>query len=394
MAPAEALQRACRDAISSWHARDGAKEETMGRFAQGVVAATIALVAIFATWPTLQRLFLAADTPREITPRGDLTLGERSTIELFRRLSPSVVHVSVEPRDRRFRQRGEDNGEGQATGTGFVWDGAGHIVTNDHVVGAGGQIRIRLAGGEVLPATVVGRAPNQDLAVLRLGRAATLPPPIPVGTSADLQVGQFVLAIGNPFGLDQTLTTGVVSALRRRLPTDQGREISDVIQTDAAINPGNSGGPLIDSAGRLIGVNTAIYSPSGASAGIGFAVPVDTVNRIVPQLIRNGRVPTAAIGVRIADEAQAARLGVEGLIVLQPIPGSPAQTAGLRGVDMRTGELGDVILAAGERPVRRLADLSAALEEVGVGRNVRLTILRDGRRMNVEVGVADMGPGR
>lgn len=366
----------------------------MGRFAQGVVAATIVLVAFFAAWPTVQRFFLAADQPRAIEPRGDLTLGERTTIDLFRRVSPSVVHVSVEPRDRRFRQRQDEDGAGQSTGTGFVWDGAGHVVTNDHVVGQGGTIRIRLASGDVLPATIVGRAPNHDLAVLRLGRAATLPPPIPVGSSGDLQVGQAVLAIGNPFGLDQTLTTGVISALRRRLPTDQGREISDVIQTDAAINPGNSGGPLLDSAGRLIGVNTAIYSPSGASAGIGFAVPVDTVNRIVPQLIRDGRVPTPAIGVRIADESQAARLGVEGLIVLQPIPGSPAQSAGLRGVDMRTGELGDIILAAGDRPVRRLADLSAALESAGVGRTVRLTIMRDGRRMTVDVGVADMGPGR
>jgi 2-alkenal reductase len=361
----------------------------MDRFSRIVILVLIAVLAAFAAEPYLSRLFYAAETPRAIAPRADLAAAERSTIDLFRRVSPSVVYVFAEPRGRRFSPDSEGEA-GQASGTGFVWDQAGHIVTNNHVIEGAGSVRIRLASGETLPATVVGRAPNYDLAVLRLGRTANLPPPIPVGASGDLQVGQSVFAIGNPFGLDQTLTTGVISALRRRLPTEQGREISDVIQTDAAINPGNSGGPLLDSSGRLIGVNTAIYSPSGASAGIGFAVPVDSVNRVVPQLIRSGRVPVAGIGVLIGDERTATQYGIEGLVVVRTVRGSPAERAGLRGVDPGTGELGDVIVAANGQPVRRLADLSAVLERAGVGATVSLTVQRNGRRVNVDVQVSDV----
>ena len=204
-------------------------------------------------------------------------------------------------------------------------------------------------------------------------------------------MGQFVFAIGNPFGLDQTLTTGIVSALQRRLPTSEGREIADVIQTDAAINPGNSGGPLLDSAGRLIGVNTAIFSPSGASAGIGFAIPVDVVNRVVPQLIANGRMPTPGIGIIAAAEAAAARVGIEGVVVVRVLPGSPAQRAGVRGIDPQTGEIGDVIVAVNDKPVRRLSDLIQALEETGVGQNIQLAVERHGRTMTLLVNVADTG---
>jgi 2-alkenal reductase len=243
----------------------------------------------------------------------------------------------------------------------------------------------------VVSAEVVGTAPNYDLAVLRMGRVRQPPPPVLVGTSADLKVGQATYAIGNPFGLDQTLTTGVISALQRRLPTAEGREIADVIQTDAAINPGNSGGPLLDSAGRLIGVNTAIFSPSGAFAGIGFAIPVDVVNRVVPQLIRQGRMPTPGIGIIAGQEAAAAQLGIEGVVILRTLPGSPAEQAGLRGVDLQSGRLGDVIVEANGRPVRRLADLTRALEDIGVGQPVELTIERDGRRAAVRVDVADIG---
>jgi 2-alkenal reductase len=224
-----------------------------------------------------------------------------------------------------------------------------------------------------------------------MGRVRQPPPPVLVGTSADLKVGQATYAIGNPFGLDQTLTTGVISALQRRLPTAEGREIADVIQTDAAINPGNSGGPLLDSAGRLIGVNTAIFSPSGAFAGIGFAIPVDVVNRVVPQLIREGRMPTPGIGIIAGQEAAAAQLGIEGVVILRTLPGSPAEQAGLRGVDLQSGRLGDVIVEANGRPVRRLADLTRALEDIGVGQPVELTIERNGRRAAVRVDVADIG---
>jgi 2-alkenal reductase len=350
--------------------------------------AVTALLAAFVFEPYVARYFYAAETPRAVTPRGDLTPAEQSTIELFRRTSPSVVHVFAQASRGAL---GPDGGQGAQTGTGFVWDAAGHVVTNNHVVQGANALQIRLANGEIVGATLVGRAPNYDLAVLRLGRVTRAPPPLPVGSSADLQVGQAVFAIGNPFGLDQTLTTGVISALQRRLPTNEGREVADVIQTDAAINPGNSGGPLLDSAGRLIGVNTAIYSPSGASAGIGFAIPVDVVNRVVPDLIRTGRVPTPGIGILIADESAVARLGIEGVVIVGTQRGSSAQRAGLEGIDRATGELGDVIVGAEGEPVRRLADLVRVLQRVGVGRTVRLTVERDGRRRQVDVAVADIG---
>jgi 2-alkenal reductase len=221
-----------------------------------------------------------------------------------------------------------------------------------------------------------------------------LPPPISVGGSSDLKVGQAAFAIGNPFGLDQSLTTGIISALKRRLPTSGGREISNVIQTDAAINPGNSGGPLLDSAGRLIGVNTAIYSPSGSNAGIGFAIPVDIVNRVVPELIRNGRVPTPGIGFVAADESVATRLGVQGVIVVRTVPGSPAERAGLRGVNEGARNLGDVIVGVNGKPVRRLADLTDELELVGVGKSVDIALNRGGTKDSVTVNVTDVSPPR
>ncbi len=218
-----------------------------------------------------------------------------------------------------------------------------------------------------------------------------LPPPIAIGTSDDLKVGQWVFAIGNPFGLDQSLTTGIISALKRRLPTSGGREITNVIQTDAAINPGNSGGPLLDSAGRVIGVNTAILSPSGTNAGIGFAIPIDSVNRVVPELIRRGSVPTPGIGIVAASEAVAARAGVQGVVIVRTSPGSSAARAGLRGMDPNTGKPGDVIVALDGKPVRGLADLIQELERVGVGKRVTLTVQRDGREIPVEVEVMDIG---
>jgi 2-alkenal reductase len=272
-----------------------------------------------------------------------------------------------------------------------VWDGAGHIVTNDHVVQGAGILAVRFASGQVLRAQIVGVAPNYDLAVLRVDNTRSLPPPLAIGTSADLKVGQYVYAIGNPFGLDQTLTTGIISALNRRLPTSAGREISNVIQTDAAINPGNSGGPLLDSAGRVIGVNTAILSPSGTSAGIGFAIPIDAVNRVAPELIGRGYVPTPGIGIVAANEAAATRAGVDGVVILRTAPGSPAERAGLRGMDQATGKPGDVIVGVNGKPVRRLGDFIQELERTGVGKKLTLAIKRDGRDMSIEVDVMDVG---
>jgi 2-alkenal reductase len=326
---------------------------------------------------------------RAIEPRGELAAVERTTIEIFERVAPSVVQVLG--RRRGNLSFSEDDGSGLATGTGFIWDGAGHVVTNDHVVNAAAAIAVRLATGEVVEANVVGLAPNYDLAVIRIRRAKQLPPAVALGTSADLKVGQAAFAIGNPFGLDQSLTTGIISALKRRLPTNGGREISNVIQTDAAINPGNSGGPLLDSAGRLIGVNTAILSPSGSNAGIGFAIPVDIVNRVVPELIRNGRVPIPGIGIAAVGEAAATRLGIEGVVIMRTAPGSPAERAGLRGVDPSNGSIGDVIVQANGKPVHRLVDLTDELERIGVGTTIRLTVKRGSQTRELDIAVVDVG---
>ena len=263
-------------------------------------------------------------------------------------------------------------------------------MTNNHVVADTDELAVRLASGQVLRAQLVGTAPNYDLAVVRVEATHDLPPPIAIGTSDDLKVGQLAFAIGNPFGLDQSLTTGVISALKRHLPTSAGREIANVIQTDAAINPGNSGGPLLDSAGRVIGVNTAILSPSGTSAGIGFAIPIDVVNRVVPQIIGKGHVPTPGIGIVAANEAAATRAGVEGVAVVRTSPGSPAERAGLVGVDPGGG-LGDMIVAVNDKPVHRLPDLIDELERVGVGNKVTLRVKRGGQERSVEVEVVDIG---
>ncbi|TXN49033.1 trypsin-like serine protease [Methylobacterium sp. WL18] len=367
-----------------------------------VLAAVLVLLALYVAQPYVQALLYAAETPRAVTARGDLAQSETATIALFERASPSVVHVFAQSAatGRDLLDADDEGGEqgGTQTGTGFVWDGAGHVVTNTHVVQnaaqSGGSVSVRMSDGEVVSATLVGLAPSYDLAVLRLGRVAKMPPPLAIGTSADLKVGQSTFAIGNPFGLDHTLTTGVISAVRRRMPTSAGRELSGVIQTDAAINPGNSGGPLLDSAGRLIGVNTAIVSPSGASAGIGFAIPVDVVNRVVPELIRVGRVRNPGIGIIAAQEAAAARLGIDGVVVLRVLPGSPASQAGLRGVDPQSGGLGDVIVAADDRPIHRLADLTAEIEEAGLGAAINLKVVRDGRIRQVRITTADVAENR
>jgi 2-alkenal reductase len=320
---------------------------------------------------------------RTITARGGLAENERATIELFQNAAPSVALVL---------SRAPTFGGGRTevgAGTGFIWDTAGHLVTNNHVVQSP-EILVRTPTGEDIPATVVGRAPQYDIAVLRLART-TEAPPLALGTSSDLLVGQSVFAIGNPFGLDQTLTSGIVSAVERNLPTGDGREIAGVIQTDAAINPGNSGGPLLDSAGRVIGMNTAIYSPSGAYAGVGFAVPIDTIARVVPLLIANGRAPVAGIGILAADPRVGAQLGVDGVLVWRTIPGGAAAGAGLRGTDPQSGVLGDVIVAVNGEPVENLAELTTALDRVGVGNVARLTLRRGDQNRDVEITVEDIG---
>ena len=357
------------------------------RFLRAVLLVLLALVLVVLARPYIDHALFAAKAPRPIEARGDLAQIERLTIDIFARASPSVVQIASRG-GGTAAQLGNQNEV--RSGSGFVWDRAGNVVTNNHVVENAQNLRVRLSSGQVTRAEVVGTAPSYDLAVIRLQGAGALPPPLAVGSSADLKVGQFAYAIGNPFGLDETLTTGVISALKRRLPTSGGREISGAIQTDAPINPGNSGGPLLDSAGRLIGVNTAIFSPSGSNAGVGFAIPVDVVNRIVPELISRGSVATPGIGIEAANEAIAARLGVDGIVVVRTMPGSPAQRAGIRGVDLNRDTLGDVIVSANGTPVHKLTDLVDQLEKVGVGHKVQLTLRQGDQTRTVDVDVVDI----
>jgi S1-C subfamily serine protease len=352
-----------------------------------IIAAAFAALLLVVTAVKVQHAPWATPSARAVEQRGPLSEAERATIDIFERVSPSVVQVAV--RSAATPLMGEE-AQGGASGTGFVWDRDGHLVTNNHVVANGGEIAVRFASGEVARVDLIGTAPNYDLAVLRIRSVRELAPQVALGSSTDLKVGQSAFAIGNPFGLDQSMTSGIISALKRRLPTHGGREIANVIQTDAAINPGNSGGPLLDSAGRLIGVTTAIISPSGSNAGIGFAVPVDVVNRIVPELIRNGRVPTPGIGIVAASEDVSTRLGAQGVIVVRTAPGSPAEQAGIRGVNLSTGTVGDIITAVEGKPVRRLSDLTDALEQAGAGKTVRLTVKRDSDTRDINVGIIDI----
>ncbi len=327
--------------------------------------------------------------PRVPTSRPALQTDELQTTELFRTLSPSVVFITTKLKqsDVFGREVGEVD---VGTGSGFVWDNDGHIVTNFHVIKDANSAKIAFSDDAVYDAELVGVAREHDLAVLRIKPKSSITP-IPVGTSADLLVGQKVYAIGNPFGLDHTLTTGIVSALGRTIRSESRQPIENVIQTDAAINPGNSGGPLLDSAGRLIGVNTAIFSPSGASSGIGFAVPVDTVNRIVPQLIRYGMVDRAALGVTLSDDLSkrfGARLGVQGAVIVQVLPSSAAEAGGLRGTTrLSDGSLrvGDIILSIDDKPVHNSDQMYLVLERHQPGNTVNVSYWREGETYSKKI---------
>jgi S1-C subfamily serine protease len=346
------------------------------------LAVAIILVLQFLPWAEHYLIRLTAE-PRTVTPRGDLAADERTTIAIFEHASPSVVYIStttrlIDPWTRNVLQ------EAKGTGSGLIWDDLGHVVTNYHVIEEASTARVRLNDGRSYHAALVGASPGHDLAVLRISVAFDRPPPVPIGSSADLKVGQQVFAIGNPFGLDYTLTTGIISALDRALSEGGGVTIEHLIQTDAAINPGNSGGPLLDSAGRLIGINTAIYSPSGAYAGIGFAVPVDTVNRVVPELVAYGRYRRPSLGISVDEDLNRAitrRLGVQGVLVLKVEAGSSAQAAGLKATRLNAdGTLipGDIIQAVDDKPVSGINQLLGVLGDYHIGDEVRLSIWRDG----------------
>ena len=325
--------------------------------------------------------------PRAVAPRGPLLEAEKSMVALFEQAAPSVAYITTERVERTGLFTA---GVAQGAGSAFVWDGAGHIVTNFHVIENARKIVVQLdAGKDAIAADYVGGAPEYDLAVVKLKHIPPGLKPIPIGTSRDLKVGQSVVAIGNPFGFSRTLTTGVISALDRYLPTQEYAEIAGAIQTDAAINPGNSGGPLLDSAGRLIGVNTAIRSSSGSSAGVGFSIPVDLVNRIVPQLIARGRASSPGIGVIPFDPFVVAQNGIKGVVVDGIRKDSPAAHAKLKALSRRTGEIGDVITAVNGRPVETLSTFVAELDRAGIGNVAEFTVLRDGKERREKIRVID-----
>lgn len=329
--------------------------------------------------------------PRMVVARGDLAEDEKNTIEVFEEVSPSVVYItSIEVRRSIFSLNVYEMPQG--TGSGFVWDREGRIVTNYHVVGDASRVEITLGDNSVYKGILVGAAPDKDIAVLQITAPDDELKPIPLGDSESLLVGQKVFAIGNPFGLDHTITSGIVSALGREIKANTGRTIQGVIQTDAAINPGNSGGPLLDSAGRLIGVNTAIYSPSGASAGIGFAVPVNVVNRVVPEIIRHGRVIRPGIGVTLASERVSRRLDIQGLLVIDVQPGSTADKAGIKETKQVRDKiiLGDIILAVEGVPVESFDDLRNELDRYQVGDEVTLIIKRQEEHLEVALRLEDV----
>jgi S1-C subfamily serine protease len=326
-------------------------------------------------------------TPRAVSPRGELWPDEKSTIGLFRQASPAVVNITAIGVQRDLFTLNLYQIP-QGTGSGFVWDTKGNIITNFHVIQNAAVAQVTLGDQSDWKAQVVGVAADKDLAVLRIDAPAERLRPIPLGTSKELQVGQSVFAIGNPFGLDQSLTTGVISALGREIDSVTRRPIQGVIQTDAAINPGNSGGPLLDSAGRLIGVNTQIYSPTGASAGIGFAIPVDTVNRIVPELIRSGKIIRPGLGVELAEEQIARKIGISGVLIVDVMRGGPAAKAGIRPTRRESSGrviLGDVITAIDGKKVESPTDLFLILENRQVGDIVTVALLRDGKTIQTKV---------
>ncbi|MBM9602923.1 S1C family serine protease [Desulfopila inferna] len=329
--------------------------------------------------------------PRAVMARGDLAEDESNTIEIFKNTSSSVVYITSKALRRNlFSLNAVEIPQG--TGSGIIWDKSGRIVTNFHVISDATTIQVTMSDQSQWDAVLLGAAPDKDLAVLQIRAPERLLRPIPIGETETLLVGQKVFAIGNPFGLDQTMTSGIISALDREIKAITGRVIHGVIQTDAAINPGNSGGPLLDSAGRLIGINTAIFSPSGAYAGIGFAVPVEEVNKVIPQLIKDGRLIKPGLGVSLTDNRIAGQLGIEGLIIVGVNEGSGAQRAGLRPTRQYGGDIiiGDIIKEIDGKPVRTVNDIQDILETHTIGENVPVTIERNKNEMVVQVELSSL----
>jgi len=319
--------------------------------------------------------------------RNDLNSDEKATISLFENAAPSVAYITTSNYRRDYWTRNITEIP-LGTGSAFIWDKNGHIITNYHVIQGADRALVTLADQSTWEAEVIGVAPEKDLAVLKIKTPRSQLIPIPVGTSDDLLVGQSVYAIGNPFGLDQTLTTGIISALGREIKSVAGLPIRDAIQTDAAINPGNSGGPLLDSNGKLIAVNTAIYSPSGAYAGIGFSIPVDIVSWVVPQLIEHGKLIRPTLGVELASTQAMNRLGEEGVLVLNVVERSAAAAAGIRPTTRnRYGEfdLGDIITSINGEKIKSRNDLLLALEKYQPGEQITVQVKRDEKLVDLEL---------
>jgi S1-C subfamily serine protease len=337
---------------------------------------------------TSDNSFSDASTSESSSPVTALNPEEKATINLFQKAAPSVCYITTTNlRSDFFRRNVTEVPRG--SGSGFVWDNAGHIITNYHVIQGADRATVTLSDGSTFQARAVGVAPEKDLAVLKIYAPRKKLQAIPLGNSSDLKVGQSVYAIGNPFGLDQTLTTGIVSALGREIESVAGIPIREAIQTDAAINPGNSGGPLLDSSGKLIGVNTAIYSPSGASAGIGFSIPVDAVKWVVPELIKYGEIKRPSLGIAIRSDI-ARRLQItNGILVITVTPRGAAEKAGLQPTyNNQTGQferIGDIIVAINGEKVSDYNDLFLTLEKYNPGDQVTLTVIRDERKMEVPV---------
>lgn len=320
------------------------------------------------------------------------TNDEENNIDVFKSASPSVVYITNSRMVRRqsfFNLNPQEIPQG--SGSGFIWDDRGYVVTNFHVIQNASRVTVTLQDGSAWEARVVGAEPDKDLAVLHIDAPADQLSPVELGDSSLLEVGRKVIAIGNPFGLDTTLTVGVVSALGREINSVTRRQIRDVIQTDAAINPGNSGGPLLNSLGQLVGVNTAIYSPSGASSGIGFAIPVNTVKKIVPELIQYGRVQTPTLGISLFPLQYADyyrnRWRLQGVIVLDVLEGGSPEREGMRGLteSSRGIVLGDVIVAVDGTPVANEDDLLTVLENREAGDIVEVITQRDNQQRRYQI---------
>ncbi len=368
---------------------------TSSKFRPFLIGMAAGVALMFILWrPAMDRTIAPQDLKDRRIPAAilqaqsaDLLPDEKNTIAVFQTVSPSVVFITNKALRQDFFTL-DVTEIPQGAGSGFVWDNKGHVVTNYHVIANANSLSVTLNDQSSYEADLVGAEPNKDIAVIRIKAPGEKLTPVQVGSSDKLLTGQKVVAIGNPFGLDQTLTVGVVSAVGREIQSVTQRTIRDVIQTDAAINPGNSGGPLLDAHGRLIGVNTAIVSPSGAYAGIGFAVPVDTVKSVVPELIQHGKVIRPGLGINILPDQITERAGIEGVVIASVVKGGAADKAGLRGIK-RTffgeTEVGDVIIGVDGKKVKDADELASELERYEISDEVTITYLRGGKEKTAKV---------